>query len=271
MALIKCKECGKEFSDMANTCPFCGYQKIYDSWVYKLIKRVLYGLVWFLGILVCLILGRLALLVSENNTSKYTTNKIMKNTMTNEERSRLFSGYQNIKFGMSKAQVKSLFDGRLIQSREKYLEYVKDKAEITFWFFNDTLYEVEVRPNAKKQRPGHRAATEDMQNTINAMVQKYGPYEKKSNMVSVVGAFEHPLEYYRWGFKDKEVVLTYWDLGGWFDANTRNMGSAEYETLTIQYRDLGIKRKKEQETAEKELQKQQHAIQKKRQELEGII
>lgn len=25
MALIKCKECGKEFSDMANACPNCGY------------------------------------------------------------------------------------------------------------------------------------------------------------------------------------------------------------------------------------------------------
>lgn len=25
MALIKCKECGKEFSDMADACPNCGY------------------------------------------------------------------------------------------------------------------------------------------------------------------------------------------------------------------------------------------------------
>ena len=25
MALIKCKECGKEFSDMAEACPNCGY------------------------------------------------------------------------------------------------------------------------------------------------------------------------------------------------------------------------------------------------------
>lgn len=27
MALIKCKECGKEFSDMAETCPNCGYSE----------------------------------------------------------------------------------------------------------------------------------------------------------------------------------------------------------------------------------------------------
>ena len=25
MALIKCPECGKEFSDTATTCPHCGY------------------------------------------------------------------------------------------------------------------------------------------------------------------------------------------------------------------------------------------------------
>ena len=25
MALIKCKECGKQFSDMAEACPNCGY------------------------------------------------------------------------------------------------------------------------------------------------------------------------------------------------------------------------------------------------------
>ena len=27
MALIKCNECGKEFSDKANACPNCGYKK----------------------------------------------------------------------------------------------------------------------------------------------------------------------------------------------------------------------------------------------------
>lgn len=27
MALIKCKECGKEYSDMAEVCPNCGYSE----------------------------------------------------------------------------------------------------------------------------------------------------------------------------------------------------------------------------------------------------
>jgi len=27
MALIKCPECGKEFSETANVCPQCGYRK----------------------------------------------------------------------------------------------------------------------------------------------------------------------------------------------------------------------------------------------------
>lgn len=261
MALIKCKECGKEFSDTSNTCPGCGWTRR---------KQVGCLPLFFVGLGCMGLISLFTHYLDSQSGNNSVVSKVKQNQQINEELKAL-SGYQNIKFGMSKAQVKSLFDGKLTQSREKYLEYVKDKAEITFWFFNDTLYEVEVKPNAKKQRLGHGEATEDMQNTINAMVQKYGPYEKKPNMVAVVGAFEHPLEYYRWAFKDKEIILTYWDLGGWFDANTRNMGSAEYETLTIQYRDLGIKREKEQEEAEKELNKQQQAIQKKRQELEGII
>ena len=71
--------------------------------------------------------------------------------------------------------------------------------------------------------------------------------------------------------KDKEIILSYWDLGGWFNENTRNFGSAEHETLTIKYRDLSIKRQKEQEEAKRVLQKQQQAIQKKQQELDGLI
>ena len=182
----------------------------------------------------------------------------------------LFGGYQNIKFGMSKEQVKNLFPGKLVQSREKYLAYIKDKAEITFWFFNNALYEVEVEPNAKKQRIGHGPATKDMQNTINALVLKYGEYEQIPNMVSVMGFFEQPLEYYKWSFKDKEIVLSYWDLGGWF-GDVRNNGSAEWQTLTIRYRDLGIKQQKQQADALGELKQTIEAAEQKQQELEGII
>lgn len=191
-------------------------------------------------------------------------------TFCEKEIEKMFSGYQNIKFGMTKEQVKELFSGKLSQSREKYLEYVKDKAEITFWFFNNTLYEVEVKPNARKQRMGHGPATEDMKNTINALTLKYGKYEKIPNMVSVIGFFEQPLEYYKWTFKDKEIILSYWDLGGWF-GDIRNNGSAEWETLTIKYRDLGIKRQKQQKDSLDNLKQTTQAAERKGQELKGII
>lgn len=187
-----------------------------------------------------------------------------------DEKLKLFSGYQNIKFGMSKQEVKQLFVGKLTQSREKYLEYVKDNAEITFWFFNNALYEVEVQPNARKQRIGHGPATEDMQNTINALALKYGEYEQIPNMVSIIGFVEQPLEYYKWTFKDKEIVLSYWDLGGWF-GDVRNNGSAEWQTLTIHYRDLGIKQQKEQADALDELKQTIQSAEQKQQELEGIL
>lgn len=187
-----------------------------------------------------------------------------------EARLQLFSGYQNIKFGMSKEQVKQLFSGRLIENRKKYLEYIKDKAEITFWFFDNALYEIEVKPNARKQRIGHGPATRDMQNTINALALKYGNYEQIPNMVSVMGFVEQPLEYYKWSFKDKEIILTYWDLGGWF-GDIRSYGSAEWQTLTIKYRDLGIKRKKQEAEAAQELQDQTQAAQQKMQELGELI
>lgn len=186
------------------------------------------------------------------------------------EKLKLFSGYQNIKFGMSKEQVKELFSGKLTQNREEYLTYIKDKAEITFWFFNNALYEVEVKPNAKKQRIGHGPATEDMQNTINALVLKYGEYEQIPNMVLVMGFFNQPLEYYKWSFKDKEIILSYWDLGGWF-GNIRNNGSAEYETLTIKYRDLNIKQQKQQSDTFNDFQQTLQSAEQKQQELEGII
>ena len=187
-----------------------------------------------------------------------------------QEKLELFSGYQNIKFGMTKEQVKELFQGKLKQTKEKYLFYVKDNAEITFWFFQNALYQVDVAPNAKKKRIGHGPATEDMQNTINAMALKYGKYEKKPNMVENMGFYQQPLEYYKWSFKDKEIVLSYWDLGGWF-GNIRNNGSAEYETLTISYRDLGLKRKKnlaEQQQQQKQLEE---SARQKQKSLSGII
>ena len=187
-----------------------------------------------------------------------------------DEKLKLFSGYQNIKFGMSKEQVKELFTGKLIQSKEKYLEYIKDKAEIVFWFFNNVLYEVEVKPNVKKQRIGHGPATEDMQNTINALVLKYGEYEQIPNMVLAMGFFEQPLEYYKWSFKDKEIVLSYWDLGGWF-GDIRNNGSAEWETLTIRYTDLGIKEQKQQADSLGNLKQTIQAAEQKQKELNSII
>ena len=85
-----------------------------------------------------------------------------------------------------------------------------------------------------------------------------------------MGFYQQPLEYYKWSFKDKEIVLSYWDLGGWF-GNIRNNGSAEYETLTISYRDLGLKRKKnlaEQQQQQKQLEE---SARQKQKSLSGII
>lgn len=262
MALIKCKECGKEFSSSSKACPNCGYKK----------KGLLYYFACIFCVY-CILMVFVILFLQLKGESRTSTNKIaIKQSQQDNTKLKLLSGYQNIKFGMNKQQVNQLFDGKLVQSKEKYSKYIKDKAEIIFWFFNDALYEVEVRPNAKTQRMGHGAATEDMQNTIGAMVAKYGPYQKIPNMVEVIeGSFQQPLEYYKWTFNDKEIILSYWDMGGWFNEKTRNFGSAEHETLTIRYRDLSIKRQKEQEEAKQATQKKQRAIQQKQQELDSII
>lgn len=180
----------------------------------------------------------------------------------------LFSGYQNIKFGMDKAQVKKLFDGKLIQNREKYLVYVKDRAEITFWFFHNALEQIDVEPNARKPQRGPRSALEDIQNTLAVLILKYGEYEEKPNMVSVIGGYiEVPIKYYRWGFKDKEVVFTYWD----YATKLSFINIEGYQSVKIQYRDLGLKRQKQEAEAAQELQAQTQAVQQKMQELGELI
>lgn len=185
-----------------------------------------------------------------------------------EARLQLFSGYQNIKFGMDKAQVKKLFDGKLIQNREKYLVYVKDRAEITFWFFHNALEQIDVEPNARKPQRGPRSALEDIQNTLAVLILKYGEYEEKPNMVSVIGGYiEVPIKYYRWGFKDKEVVFTYWD----YATKLSFINIEGYQSVKIQYRDLGLKRQKQEAEAAQELQAQTQAVQQKMQELGELI
>ena len=184
------------------------------------------------------------------------------------ERLKLFSGYKNIQFGMDKAQVKKMFDGKLIQNRENYLVYVKDKAEITFWFFHNALEQIDVEPNARKPQRGSRSALEDIQNTLSALVLKYGEYEEKPNMVSVVGGYvEVPIKYYRWRFKDREVTFTHWDYAQGYSF----VEIEGYQSVKIKYKDLGLKRQKEREETEQKLAEQQQAIQKKQQELEGLI
>lgn len=185
-----------------------------------------------------------------------------------EARLQLFSGYQNIKFGMDKAQVKKLFDGKLIQNREKYLVYVKDRAEITFWFFHNALEQIDVELNARKPQRGPRSALEDIQNTLAVLILKYGEYEEKPNMVSVIGGYiEVPIKYYRWGFKDKEVVFTYWD----YATKLSFINIEGYQSVKIQYRDLGLKRQKQEAEAAQELQAQTQAVQQKMQELGELI
>ncbi|MBQ4493665.1 MAG: hypothetical protein II972_03585 [Elusimicrobiaceae bacterium] len=185
-----------------------------------------------------------------------------------KERLKLFSGYKNIQFGMDKSQVKKLFDGKLIQSREKYLVYVKDKAEITFWFFHNALEQIVVEPNARKEQRGRRSALEDIQNTLAALVLKYGEFEEIPNMVSVIGGYvEVPIKYYRWGFKDREVVFTHWDYATGYSF----VDIEGYQSVKIKYRDLGLKQQKEQEEAKQQMQKQLQAIHQKQQELNNIL
>ena len=51
MALIKCKECGKEISDKANTCPNCG-NPINDDTITKEVKATKKVAIFIIAILV---------------------------------------------------------------------------------------------------------------------------------------------------------------------------------------------------------------------------
>lgn len=205
-------------------------------------------------------------------TQKYPRSSVFTSAMNEmifceEEIEKLFSGYQNIEFGMSKEEVKKLFAGKLIRNKRDYLEYVKDKAEITFWFFNNALYQVVVEPNARKAERIGSKALEDIQNTITALALKYGNYQEKPNMVSSDGFIEIPIKYYRWSFKNREVILTHWDYSSGYSF----IEIEGYQSLKIKYQDLSIKRQKEKADSEKKLQTQLQNIQQKQQELNGII
>lgn len=252
MALIKCKECGKEFSDTSNVCPNCGYTRK---------KQVGCLPIFFITLGLILLFGFLTRIKDTNNTP----NNIEKNKLQSENL-KVFPGYQNINFGMNKEQVKQLFDGRLIKSKEKYLEYIKDKSEITFWFFNNALYQIDVNPNTKGKNR-NVSAQDDIANLINAMSMKYGDYKKIPNMLRGYDLIKQPVEYYKWTFKDnKEIVLSYLDL-------IKNNIPMElvWESLEISYRDLDLIRKKDLY----ELQEKQNELQKsakqKQNELEGVI
>lgn len=252
MALIKCKECGKEFSDTSNVCPSCGYTR----------KKQVGCLTIFLVGLGLYLLLALIINLELNNSGQVQKNQISKQS----ENLKVFPGYQNINFGMNKEQVKQLFDGRLIKSKEKYLEYIKDKSEITFWFFNNALYQIDVNPNTKGKNR-NVSAQDDIANLINAMSMKYGDYKKIPNMLRGYDLIKQSVEYYMWTFKDnKEIVLSYLDL-------IKNDIPMElvWESLEISYRDLDLIRKKDLY----ELQEKQNELQKsakqKQNELEGVI
>ena len=40
MALINCKECGKELSDSAEFCPHCGYRLVWIDWGEEIERNV---------------------------------------------------------------------------------------------------------------------------------------------------------------------------------------------------------------------------------------
>ena len=41
MALIKCPECGKQMSDMAGSCPHCGYTKMLIKIIVKNLNQTI--------------------------------------------------------------------------------------------------------------------------------------------------------------------------------------------------------------------------------------
>lgn len=64
MALIKCKECGKEISDMVKICPNCGYREK------KPINKKIFILVGTLLIILCAVTGAFVLLNNKPLTDK---------------------------------------------------------------------------------------------------------------------------------------------------------------------------------------------------------
>lgn len=186
------------------------------------------------------------------------------------KKQQLFDGYQNTRFGMSKEMVKSHFKGRLIQKEKNYLKYRVNGAEIIFWFFNDELNQVEVSPNVHKKKLPQGQAWEDMKNTLNAMILKYGTPEIVPGMVKKIGFFTFPLVYYKWQYKDKEITMSHHDLG-WFAEGIRDDASSEHQTIKIIYKDLKRLKEKKEFEERKEAQLNYNKASQKAQELRNVI
>ncbi|ACC98997.1 hypothetical protein Emin_1449 [Elusimicrobium minutum Pei191] len=66
MALIKCNECAKEHSDVAVSCPHCGYsskaevQKVNSAGNRARKKKILF---WLLSLIICLVIFGIALFI----------------------------------------------------------------------------------------------------------------------------------------------------------------------------------------------------------------
>lgn len=63
MALVKCKECGKEVSDKANECPYCGCLEPGS-------KPWSWGKATLVGIIIVVLMLGFALLTSNDNSSR---------------------------------------------------------------------------------------------------------------------------------------------------------------------------------------------------------
>lgn len=71
MVLIKCKECGKEFSDTSNVCPNCGYKQTESMKKIKNKTKVL-----FYTSILCLLVCLLAILIGESLLYEKKANKL---------------------------------------------------------------------------------------------------------------------------------------------------------------------------------------------------
>lgn len=195
MALIKCKECGKEISSMAESCPNCGCpieREVNTEKKNKIIKWAILGL----GLLILMVLFK-TLIVGSNPFEEYTS-------FIGKQQDTLPDGYKEINvidnFYFLEKEIKSdNKDFPMVDSTLKYSyckdgieEYDAEPNELYFmsWNFN---YDV--------------VTSKDVEKIQNILKKAYGKYDKKVELDNTTDLFNHKsddflCERYLWNNKD---------------------------------------------------------------------